>query len=183
MIGFSILRKFSLWNGYFLPIHESFLPRNFPTIWYANKMQERKKICILRLYIIVISRGMWTVWATRMHTHRLHHPITKLHTHRCLFVSVVVVKIKPQKLILKVYCNFSRNLAPPKITSHNMVGIFMCISIYRCSYWSELVLIYDHCIMLCESQWGLPNVLAWYVNMCRYEHMNSLSDHYWLHLC
>ena len=36
MIGFSILRKFSLWNGHFLPICESFLPRKFPATQYIT---------------------------------------------------------------------------------------------------------------------------------------------------
>ena len=35
MIGFTIQRKFSLRNGHFLPIHESFLPRKFPAIRYV----------------------------------------------------------------------------------------------------------------------------------------------------
>ena len=34
MIGFSILQKSSLQNGYFLTIHESFLPPKFPAIRY-----------------------------------------------------------------------------------------------------------------------------------------------------
>ena len=36
MIGFSILRKFSLRNGHFLQIRETFLPQKFPAIWYDS---------------------------------------------------------------------------------------------------------------------------------------------------
>ena len=35
MIDFSIWRKFSSWNGHFLPICETFLPQKFPARWYS----------------------------------------------------------------------------------------------------------------------------------------------------